>query len=132
MRRKEAREKVMHLLFQMDAHNEYSNDFLNRNIDDSSMEGNQADYIKNIAILYITNKDKIDHIIEENSKDWKLNRIAKVDLAILRVAITEIYYFNDIPHSVSINEAVELAKTFSTEESGSFINGILGNIAKVM
>ena len=133
MRRKEAREKAMNLLFQMDVHNEYSLDFINRNLNDELDEKEkQTDYIMALASLFVDNKDRIDGIIEENSKEWKLSRIAKVDLAILRVAVTEMNYFPDIPHSVSINEAVELAKTFSTQESGSFVNGVLGNIAKVM
>ncbi len=131
MGRKEAREKAMHFLFQLDMQNDYSMDFINKSLDYLEFDGNQKSYIENIIFLFIKNKDTIDTLIMENSKEWKINRIAKVDLAILRVAITELYYFEDIPESVSINEAVELAKTFSTEESGSFINGILGNIVKV-
>ena len=131
MGRKEAREKAMHFLFQLDMQNDYSMDFINKSLEYLEFEGNQNSYIEKIIFLFIENKDPIDKLIMENSKEWKINRIAKVDLAILRVAITEINYFEDIPESVSINEAVELAKTFSTEESGSFINGILGNIVKV-
>jgi len=131
MGRKEAREKAMHFLFQLDMQNDYSMDFINKSLEYLEFEGNQKSYIEKIIFLFIENKDPIDTLIKENSKEWKINRIAKVDLAILRVAITEINYFEDIPESVSINEAVELAKTFSTEESGSFINGILGNIVKV-
>lgn len=72
----------------------------------------------------------IDNIIEVNLKSWKMKRIAKVDLAILRMAIYEILYRDDIPNSVAINEAVELGKAYGTDDSGSFINGVLGRIVK--
>lgn len=74
--------------------------------------------------------DVIDGLIQESTVGWTKDRIAKVDLAILRLALYEILYRDDIPDSVSINEAIELAKKYSTDESGSFINGILGKIIR--
>jgi len=74
--------------------------------------------------------EPIDELIQRYSVGWSKERIAKVDLAILRLAIYEILYRDDIPDSVAINEAIELAKKYSTDESGSFINGILGKIIK--
>lgn len=73
---------------------------------------------------------ELDRLILENSKDWTLERMAKIDLAILRVAIYEMKYMPDIPVSVSINEAVELAKQFSYPEAGCFINGVLGSVSR--
>ena len=73
---------------------------------------------------------EIDEIIEEKATDWTIDRISKMDLPILRVAIFEIKHREDIPVGVSINEAVELAKKFSGEESGKFINGLLGQVAE--
>lgn len=131
MKRSKAREMAMNILFQMDFHNEYTLDFTNKYLENSEeSENDQEEYIRVLTQKFINNIEVIDKLIEEKSNEWKLSRIAKVDLAILRVAITELEYFDDIPNSVSINEAVELAKTFSTEESGSFVNGILGNITK--
>lgn len=130
MGRKNAREKVMHYMFQMDIQNDFSMGFVNRTLEELDIEDNETIYIKNILSNFLDHKESIDRAIEVNSNEWKINRIARVDLAILRVAITELYYIDDIPESVSINEAVELGKTFSTEESGSFINGILGNVLK--
>jgi len=72
----------------------------------------------------------IDNYITENSKDWKISRIAKVDLAILRVALSEILYNASIPESVSINEAVEISKKYSNEDSHKFINGLLGTVVR--
>ena len=73
---------------------------------------------------------EIDEIIEANSQDWTLARLPKVTLAILRLAVAEIKYIDDVPNGVAVNEAVELAKKYGTNEDASFINGILGTIAK--
>ena len=76
------------------------------------------------------NFTEIDEIIEEKSQDWTLARLPKVTLAILRLAVSEIKYIEDVPGGVAVNEAVELAKKYGTNEDASFINGILGTIAK--
>ncbi len=73
---------------------------------------------------------EIDTEIEAYSADWSLNRLTKVALAILRLAVCEILYFDDIPVSVSINEAVELAKKYAEKKDSAFINGVLGSVAR--
>lgn len=70
----------------------------------------------------------VDHKIAAFLQDWSIERIARVDLAILRLAAYELLYMDDIPAAVTINEAVELSRRFSTEQSGAFINGVLGNL----
>ena len=85
-------------------------------------------YISSILEGVMKEAPSIDHYIVKNSKDWTIDRMSRIDLAIMRVAIFEILYREDIPASVSINEAVELAKKYSHEDAGSFINGILGSI----
>lgn len=80
----------------------------------------------------LKNIEKIDDVIKNNLKSWTMDRIAKVDLTILRMAIYELLYSEDVPHSVAINEAIELGKEFGTDESGSFINGVLGRIQRQM
>lgn len=87
-------------------------------------------YIEDVVNGVLKNLDKIDKLIEERAIGWKLNRISKVDLAILRLGIYEILFRDDIPYTVTINEAVEMAKKYSTEESGAFINGIFSKIPK--
>jgi N utilization substance protein B len=72
----------------------------------------------------------IDQLIQSNTTGWAKERIAKVDLAILRLALYEILFRDDIPDSVAINEAVEIAKKYSTDDSGSFVNGVLGKIIR--
>ncbi|MCP5467968.1 MAG: transcription antitermination factor NusB [Deltaproteobacteria bacterium] len=78
------------------------------------------------------NQDKIDETIERYSTHWKISRMAIVDRNILRIATYEMQYCPDVPISVSINEAIDLAKTFGSEDSSSFINGVLDHIAKVL
>lgn len=77
-------------------------------------------------------KDELDKKIVEKLENWDFSRVHKVDLTILRLAIYEFYYRPDIPPVVTINEAVELAKEFSSDESGKFINGILDKIAPTL
>jgi len=85
-------------------------------------------YYKKTSTNFIENLNKINELIKEYSSAWKLNRIDKIDIAIMRLAITEMKYDDDIPVSVSINEAIELCKKYSSDDSHKFINGILGNI----
>lgn len=74
--------------------------------------------------------EKIDQLIAQSAPEWPLNQINKIDLAILRLATYEIFYDSSIPQKVSIDEAVELAKTFGAENTPSFVNGVLGTIVK--
>lgn len=87
-------------------------------------------YIKDVILGIDKNKQQILTDIEQNLKeDWKLSRISKMDLSILKLAIYEIKY-NDIPYKVAINEAVELAKSYGEDKSKNFVNGILASIVK--
>lgn len=74
--------------------------------------------------------DDIDAEIEKHLKNWKLNRVSKIDITILRICTYEFLYEEDIPENVSVNEAIELAKKYSADKSASFINGVLGNMIK--
>ncbi len=88
------------------------------------------EYSKAILDGILLHCDEIDTLIHELAIGWKLERMPKVDLSILRVAIYEMMYRKDIPCSVSINEAVELAKQFGGDRSSAYINGMLGTLAK--
>lgn len=85
-------------------------------------------YIEEITNGVKNKQDELDEQITCHLKDWTMDRISKVDIAILRLAIYEILYRDDIPYKVSINEAVELAKIFGTNSSPSFINGVLAEV----
>ena len=91
-----------------------------------------SDYTKKIVFGVEEHTDEIDTLIEKNLKGWKKNRISKISLTILRIAVFEMLYVEDVPMSVSINEAIELAKSYSTTNDASFVNGILGSIAKTL
>lgn len=88
------------------------------------------DYIKTVFDGVFEKVEEIDSVISENAVGWKIERISKTSLAILRLAIFEIKFMDDIPVSVSINEAVELCKKYATKEDASFVNGILATVAK--
>ncbi len=128
MNRKLTREELMKLLYEMDMNDEFTSERFQKYLD--LLENLKIDisYFKNTSLNFIKNYKKIDNLINEYSSDWKINRIAKIDIAIMRLAITEMLYDENIPVSVSINEAIELCKKYSNEDSHKFINGILGNI----
>ncbi|PKM95866.1 MAG: transcription antitermination factor NusB [Firmicutes bacterium HGW-Firmicutes-1] len=86
------------------------------------------DYIREKALKIVGLIDEIDLRINEKTKDWTTERIAKVEVAIIRLAVYEVYYDDEVPNSVAINEAIEIAKKFGGESSPSFVNGVLANI----
>ena len=85
-------------------------------------------YMFEIIEILQNKKDEIDLLINKNAKNWSVNRMPKVDLSILRLAICEIMADNDIPTKVSINEAIEISKIYCDDKTPKFINGILGSI----
>lgn len=86
------------------------------------------EYMKNLINRFLENQETVDGLINKYAKNWTVDRLAKVDLSIIRLSITEMLYHNDIPTKVSINEAIELSKRYCDEKSPSFINGILGSV----
>ena len=129
MSRTSARETAMKLLYEYSVTGTLSKDSL-ENAPDAlgaeSLDENNLRYVGDIVAVFTDKCNEIDEIISSNSKSWKLERIAKVDLAILRLALYEILYMDDIPQKVTINEAIELAKKYSAEKSYQFVNGLLG------
>ena len=87
-------------------------------------------YIQNKYEAVVSRVPEIDGILNENAKGWKTSRMNKVDLTILRLAVYELKWDDEIPVGVAINEAVELAKRFGGDESPSFVNGVLGKVAE--
>ena len=133
MNRREARKNAFYLVFQIDFHQQEEFDetktlFFEQK--EEVVEQNEKEFILKEAEGTKTHLAEIDEMISKNSKRWAKERISKVDLAILRLAIYEICFSKEIPSSVAINEAIELAKEFSTEEAPAFINGVLGSIVK--
>lgn len=131
MGRKASREVAMKLLYQLDIQKEDREDQITNAVEENGLEAGDKKYVLDIVNGTYKNLDIIDKSIEESTSGWTLSRISKVDLAILRLAVYEIKYRQDIPVNVSINEAVELAKKYSGDESGSFVNGVLGKVVEV-
>ncbi len=89
-----------------------------------------GEYTKTLVNGVLSNMEEIDKMIGENLKGWKINRISKVSLVIMRVAIYEIVYVDSSLVKVFINEAVELTKKYAADGDSSFVNGVLGSVAK--
>ncbi|MDP4092053.1 MAG: transcription antitermination factor NusB [Bacillota bacterium] len=130
MGRRASRELAMKLLYQLEIQKEDRDEQLKTALEQEPVNESDKKYIEKVVDGVFKNCAYLDNLIETHAKGWKLNRISKVDLAILRLGFYEICYMDDIPYNVSINEAVELAKKYSGEEAGAFINGILGKVQK--
>lgn len=130
MSRKVAREETMKLLYQMEINNDFSESILKNFVEARNFNNDEIQYIRDSILHINNNKKNIDQYINKYAQGWKLNRIAKIDLSLLRIAIHEILFRDDIPIEVSINEALELSKKYSTKESSKFINGILGSFVR--
>lgn len=132
MSRKLSREKAMELIFSTMLTKESYNETMETFVE--NYEGNikevDLEYIKEVLKGVEENKDSIDNLIKENLQNWKIERISKVNLAILRLAVYEMNYVNDVPEKVAINEALEITKRYSDEKSVSFVNGVLDKIYK--
>ena len=128
MTRKQAREEAFILIFEKEFNDYALEDILS--LAEEVRDLKPDEYIKNVFFGVFENLEKIDEIISQNAVGWSIKRITKTALAILRLAIYEIKLYSEIPVSVSINEAVELAKKYATKEDASFINGILSTVAK--
>lgn len=87
-------------------------------------------FTKSLAFKTCEMTSEIDAMIEKYSRSWKINRISKVALAVLRLAVCEILFFEDVPVAVTINEAVELCKKYASHDDYSFVNGILSSVSK--
>lgn len=128
MTRKMAREEAFILIFEKAFNDSSVEEILQLAADVRDIEPDE--YIRQVFCGVFANIEEIDEIISKNAVDWKIERISKTALSVLRLSIYEIKYFEDIPVSVSINEAVELCKKFATKEDASFVNGILSTVAK--
>lgn len=131
MTRSKIRENVFKMLFRAEFHDA---DDMKEQLDlfDEELENpseSELDYINSKSKGILEHIDEIDALINEKSTGWKTSRMAKVDLSIIRIAVYEIKYEDDIPFKVSVNEAVELAKKYGADESPAFVNGILAKFA---
>ena len=130
MNRKLAREMAVCFLFQIEFQKENIKEQVEEFLDSYGDVKYDKDYFLEVINGVMNSLKEIDEIIETKAKGWTIDRIAKMDLPILRVAIFEIKHREDIPVGVSINEAVELAKKNGSDDSAKFINGLLGQVVE--
>lgn len=128
MGRRVSREMAMKLLYQLEMQKEDREEQKKLFFEENKLGEKDKAYISDVIEGVYNNQKFINNLIEVHSKGWKIGRISKVDLSILRLSIYEISFRDDIPYSVSVNEAVELAKKYSSEDAGSFVNGILSKV----
>ena len=143
MSRTKAREIALHLIFEM-GFRQFEEESLDERLDEEIMASISGDialyagkltaertqYIRSVVKGVASHLDELDQTIEANAKGWKLSRLSRMTIAVLRLAIYEMRYVDDVPVRVAINEAVELTKVYDTAEASSFINGVLGAIAR--
>lgn len=118
----------MQALFYMDKRQDNSEGILKLFCDNFNPAEDIRPFFERLVRGVTRSEQEIDSIIEQFSSNWKINRMSCVDRNIMRLAVYELLWCNDIPAKVSINEAIDIGKKYGTEESGSFINGILDGI----
>lgn len=123
MKRREAREKALQALFQIDMSDIPPEDAL-RNV---VSEGQSDEFLRDLIVGTAANLNQIDQEISSHLEKWSIDRLGKVDLSVLRIGTYELK-FTEVPPNVAINEAIEVAKTYGDEKSGQFVNGILSKI----
>ena len=144
MTRSNAREVAVHLIYEIDYTGEDPAQAIETRMDRSYYSGlsaendvyaerpskKQMDYIRRLVKLIDENRNEFDGFIERYSHGWKVDRISKTALAVLRCALCEIIYMDDIPDSAAINEAVELDKGYDEPDTVAFVNGVLGGFMR--
>jgi N utilization substance protein B len=126
--RRQARELAMQALFYIDMRDNASSQMLESFCDNFSPPKKARPFLLSLVNGVLETSGEIDTLIERFSKNWEIHRMSCVDRNVMRIAVYELLYCEDIPPKVSINEAVDVGKKFGTEESGAFINGIMDSI----
>lgn len=131
--RGKSRKRAIDVLYGADVRGESINSTLlaeeNRQLSDPTRRANSWGYAKEIVEGVVAHGDEIDEMIETYSQGWPLERMPAVDRAIIRIGIWELLFNPEVPEAVAISEAVDEAKSLSTEDSAGFVNGLLGRIA---
>jgi N utilization substance protein B len=140
MKRRVAREIALQSLYQIEMNHVSPIDAVTSVIEEAENDNESElevadeklspDYIFELVEGTFTNKKEIDIMLEEYLKGWQMDRLSRIDREVLRLAVYEMVYRDDVPPKVVVNEAIELSKHFGTEESGKFVNGVLGKMIK--
>ncbi|HVD00983.1 MAG TPA: transcription antitermination factor NusB [Candidatus Dormibacteraeota bacterium] len=128
-RRHQARELALKVLFELESDPKDAADVLRYRAGEEAADPDIERFATNLVAGVEQHREKLDELIASASQNWRLDQMAKVDRIILRIAAYEIAVAHDVPVRAAINESIELAKTFSGDEAGRFVNGVLGKIA---
>ena len=128
MTRSKSREILMQLLFLMEVQRDYRDEVKERFFSEQEIPSDK--FVEELYEACLINLPEIDNLLDNIAENWSLNRINRVDLAILRLATAEFLYMKGTPAAVIVNEAVNIAKKYGTDDSGRFVNGVLGKIIK--
>lgn len=130
-KRRKAREAVLESLYCYEIRGDDCIDEIFQYVKDMHQLDNEtAEFARSLLMKTIENLGRLDNEIAAHVKNWDLNRLATIDKNVLRLGLAELFYFPDIPRKVSIDEAIELAKTYGSAESGRFVNGVLDALNK--
>ena len=128
-KRHHARELALKVLFQLEGTDDDPEEVLRYHASESGASDDITNFARQLVRGVLDNRERLDAILSEASEHWKLDQMAKVDRVILRIAVYEIAIDRKVPTKAAINESIELAKTFSGDDAGRFVNGILGRVA---
>ncbi len=127
--RRKGRELALQALYQIEMTGDTSSQALDFFWDHFEGNAKAKDFARRLASGVVAHREKIDRLIEQSTDNWKLTRMAKVDLTILRLATYELLFCPDIPMNVSMDEAIEIGKRYGSGDSATFINGVLDQVA---
>lgn len=128
--RRRARETAFRVIFQCEASGDSRDRTAEAVLDEVGADADVREYVLRIVDTYNRNAGAVESAIRNASRRWKLERMAATDRGVLKVAAVELMYFGDVPARVILDEAVEIARKFGSEESGGFVNGVLDSVAR--
>ena len=128
-KRHQARGTALKVRFQLESSDDDPDEGQRSHAAEGAATSDVAHFATQLVRGVISNREKLDSVLSATSENWKLEQMAKVDRIVLRIAVYEITIDRHVPTKAAINESIELAKTFSGEEAGRFVNGILGRVA---
>ncbi|MFM8716484.1 MAG: transcription antitermination factor NusB [Spartobacteria bacterium] len=128
--RRDAREAAVQYLYQREMQGDQSDQALEEFYEMRGLSPSGRRFCDELLQGWMQHREEIDEVIAKNARNFEFHRLSAVDRNVLRIACHEILFRSDIPAPVAINEAIEIAKKYSTEDSGKFVNGVLDNIRK--
>ncbi|TMD79119.1 MAG: transcription antitermination factor NusB [Chloroflexi bacterium] len=131
-KRHQARELALRVLFQLETSSDDPDEVLQYHAAESAATPDVAAFASDLVRGVLANRETLDAVLRDASEHWKVEQMAKVDRTILRIAVYELTIDKHVPPKAAINESIELAKTFSGDDAGRFVNGILGRVASAI